>query len=137
VNIEEKLKDGKTIAMAAVRYGQIETLKFLSQINVDINEKRSDGWTLAMSAARYGQIETLQWLAEMGVDINEKRNDGGTIAMVAARYGQLETIKYLVAVVGVSVRDTTRQGLSAVHLADSNGHETVRDYILSIKYESR
>ena len=74
----------------AVEEGELETVKFLSNIGGDLNSITKNGDTLLHVAARYGHTEVGKFILASVIDKNPLNEKGDTPLQEAARNGSLD-----------------------------------------------
>ncbi len=84
-------KDGLTLLMAAIYFGQNEIVKFLIDKGADVNAKANNGGTSLILASLKGHEDVVKILLAKGADVNAKTNEGLT-ALSAARYKEHQGI---------------------------------------------
>jgi ankyrin repeat protein len=91
-------KDGNTPLHWAVRYGQLDVVKYLvEEKGADVNAANKDGNTPLHWAVRYGKWDIVKYLVEeKGADVNAANNDGNTPLHWAAEKGKLDVVKLLI-----------------------------------------
>ena len=96
LDINVKVKDGKTILMLAAEEGRVDTVKALIRKGVDVNIKEEKhGRTALLYAVWLGDIETVQALIDGGADVNAKDIEEATILDIAIIRENAEVIKLL------------------------------------------
>ncbi|KAF9973996.1 hypothetical protein BGZ73_002718 [Actinomortierella ambigua] len=69
---------GRTALIAAARYGHVEMVKILLDLDADINHQDNDGATALHCAAAYGNLQCIEMLIQRGIDTSIKNQDGWT-----------------------------------------------------------
>ncbi|KAG0241203.1 hypothetical protein BGW41_006196 [Actinomortierella wolfii] len=69
---------GRTALIAAARYGHVEMVKILLDLDADINHQDNDGATALHCAAAYGNLQCIEVLIQRGIDTTIKNQDGWT-----------------------------------------------------------
>ena len=120
----------------AARFGQIESVKALSEAGADLNARDELGNTALHIAARFGQIELAKALIELGIDINAQNGralDLDTALFVAIDEEQDEIAIELIRA-GADWRILSSiispKGWTALHAAARRGQTAVVEEII-------
>lgn len=136
---------GCSALILAMLLGRYEIARFLIEQGADIHFARADlqgnfhpgrGQTALWWAANHGYLPLAEELIRRGVNINAPDHFDGTPLSTAASGGQLEMVRYLVEHgADIHARLSTNyngipDGRKAFHLAVTNGHLPVVEYLL-------
>ena len=124
---------GRTLAMRAALYGQLEALKFL------INEKGADpnvtdkiGRSLAHHAVMFENIDMVKYLvSEAGISANAVDKEGRSLLHYASRHSHYEILKWLISEGNADLHVTDEEGRSLAHYAVKNGNIDMVKYLVS------
>ena len=114
-------RNGDTALHVAVRYGQLDTIKFLLKNGADINAQNMYGGKPIHKALRWGHDSVVQLLAKKGADVSILQQFGDTKLHRAARNGHPEIVKLHIDN-GDEINKTNLFGDTALHRAAWNGH---------------
>ena len=84
-----------TPLIAAVRAGEVNTVKDLIDGGADVNEPGEQGWTPLNWAAGKGDVELVTLLVEKGADVFKVGRDQRTPQMIALAAGRADVVRYL------------------------------------------
>lgn len=146
-----KNKDGKTLLDLAIQYNYIkiakflveeihvtisiqdsETMKFLSEMQVDFNIQDQDGKTFLHHALEQKDLETAKLLMKkrnFKIDVQDK--DGRTPLHIAVQNGDTKLVQAFVARddrVDINVQD--KDGRTPLHIAVQNGNEELMKLLI-------
>ncbi|ETW03648.1 hypothetical protein H310_05045 [Aphanomyces invadans] len=105
----------------AAAKGQIQTMKLLLHATCDVLAITMDGDSVLHKVCESGKLEAVKTiLAVENVDINVENKEKQTPLMLAASNGYLDIVQELL-VCGADVTKRNQIGMTALHLAISNG----------------
>jgi len=84
-----------TPLIAAVRAGEVNTVKELLDGGADVNEPGEQGWTALNWASGKGDLELVTLLVEKGADVFKVGRDQRTPQMIALAAGRADVVRYL------------------------------------------
>ena len=84
-----------TPLIAAVRAGEVNTVKELIDGGADVNEAGEQGWTPLNWAAGKGDVGMVTLLVEKGADVFKVGRDQRTPQMIALAAGRADVVRYL------------------------------------------
>lgn len=84
-----------TPLIAAVRAGEVNTVKELLDGGADVNEPGEQGWTPLNWASGKGDLELVTLLVEKGADVFKVGRDQRTPQMIALAAGRADVVRYL------------------------------------------
>lgn len=117
----------------AVHGNRINDLKLLldnEEWVIDVNRPDEHGWTYLMYAVRFNLEPIALYLLAKGADINAtKPGDGNACIHMAAYEGSLEMCQLLLRH-GASAVARNRSGVQPHSIAQAQGHEAVRLFLL-------
>lgn len=93
-DLNKTYEPGYTPLCAAVKYQQLELIKYLIKTNIDL-QKMSNNKTPLMYAAKYGHLEIVKLLLQHGANKDAKNSKGRTALDYARKYEQGDIIKCL------------------------------------------
>jgi len=109
-----------TPLILAASAGRIETVKTLTEYEVNINSKNQEGHSALQYAASKGWTEIVRYLLSKGADINISDNRGATPLHRCASKGNISVMKLLLDS-GVQVNIKDSYGNTPLHLACEEG----------------
>ncbi|WP_422461326.1 MULTISPECIES: ankyrin repeat domain-containing protein [unclassified Endozoicomonas] len=114
---------GLTLAMVAVKNGQIDCLKAILAMNVlKVDERDNNGKTALMHAAEKGQTKCLEeLLTQKEIDPNAQSNAGRTAIFYAASNGRLDCLKVLLKHPGIKSDLPEEHGWTPLMSSARNG----------------
>ncbi|WP_206680779.1 ankyrin repeat domain-containing protein [Endozoicomonas acroporae] len=114
---------GLTLAMVAVKNGQIDCLKAILAMKVlKVDERDNKGKTVLMHAAEKGQTKCLEeLLTQEGIDPNAQSNTGRTAILYAASNGRLDCLKVLLKHPGIKSDLPEEDGWTPLMSSARNG----------------
>lgn len=93
-------------------------------IGANINWRNTEGETPLLAATRRGHKETISYLLAHGADSNIPGNDSLAPIHICARRGDLDCLDLLLNA-NTSTTLTTKDGMTALDIAKSKGHEAI------------
>ena len=148
-------KKGCTPLHTAAEYGQLDTLKYLTQfmvtddVSLSISSKLSvslqsvfqhklstlprdlKGNTPWHTACMHGNLDIVKFFTRvLGCDPRDINNDGMSCLHLAAQNGDLVLIRYLVEVMKCDPNCISKGGRTPLHYASENGHLDVVKYLV-------
>lgn len=116
----------------AIETGRRDMIEWLiERCSVSVNLKMEGGRTPTHVAARCGNREIVELLKNKGANIDAEDADGVSPLHIAAEAGDLAMVKLLATKSSWSNVDA--KGRSALHYANSRGHQDVVKFILDIE----
>ncbi len=110
--------------IAAIRQGDVETVRSLLAAGADPNGAGKDGWTGLMSASRRDHLGMVEMLLGYGASVNAKSPDGVTALMAAANEGNTRSVQALLAA-GAEPGIADTEGFTAAMRAAAKGYTEV------------
>eukprot|EP01155_Anaeramoeba_flamelloides_P052660 Anaeramoba_flamelloidesc42828_g3_i2.p1 GENE.c42828_g3_i2~~c42828_g3_i2.p1 ORF type:complete len:208 (-),score=36.60 c42828_g3_i2:163-786(-) len=123
VDLNEKARNGQTVAHSVARLGKIDILRLLISKGADIHSKTNDGRNPLHFAVLNGNKEVIRILIENGANIDEPKRDGNTPLHIAASNGMTDTTVLLIKEFGSSPFRLNNDGDHPLDLAIRNGHQ--------------
>jgi uncharacterized protein len=125
-DVNAKLRNGRTVLMAASYCGYREVLHVLLANGANVNAKDADGGTALMAACQKGHREVVQALFAHGAtQVNAKTKYSGVSALMeASENGHLDVVQALLEK-GADVNTKSDDGRIALTLATQKGHADV------------
>lgn len=120
VDINAKIKDGKTPLHSAALGGQLEAARLLIKKGANINARDEYDFTPLHIAAFVGQLEIARLLIEKSADVNARDDSGKTPLDRAVSSGQLEFSRFLIDK-GADINARDSNGMTPLHSAVSYG----------------
>jgi ankyrin repeat protein len=119
--------NGGTPLMYAALGGDPRIVRLLLDHDVDLNAKAENGWSAVMIAAAKGYVEVVRMLMDEGADPTLVDVYGWTPLMRAGFENRTSVVKLLLQHDRVDINRRGENGLTALHLAATQGHvEIVR-----------
>jgi hypothetical protein len=131
-NARATANDGANAAVAAAVNGHAPALQyFIEDIKLPVDSSTTDGMSALQNAAKRGHVRVVRYLIDQGADPHALTPNGQDIIMLAAANGRLELLRYFIGKLGIPASPATdRDGLTALHLAATEGHLRVVEYLL-------
>lgn len=126
-------RNGRTTLMLAADCGHLDLVQLFLDAGIKVNRVGKGNFTALMGAAREGHIEVLNMLLAAGADVNTVSDAGVTAVFLAAMEGRLDVVKTLVAAnADISVK-TTQDAMTALMIAEKQGHLEVVQFLQSVQ----
>ncbi len=130
IDIDMRKGDGTTPLLMAIQAGFPGIVEQLVRWGADINLGLSDGTTPLYDAAYDGFIEAVRILIQApGLRVNQAAGRKRVPLVAAAEYGHKDIVKLLIRN-GADPNITTDIGLTALHVACLQGHESIVQMLL-------
>ena len=108
--------------LTAAKKGDLESLHFLLEKDVDVNSRGFHNRTALISAAAKGQTEAVDFLLKRDANIHDYDSDKKTALIIAADNGHTETVDLLI--------ETFDDKNKALIAAATNGHTETVDLLI-------
>ncbi|XP_067660308.1 ankyrin repeat domain-containing protein 50-like [Haliotis asinina] len=132
VDINDKVRCGRTAVMLAAEYGHKDVVELLVDKGADVSLVDRTGGNILHCASLGGDAEVVNYILSKDiVDINSIGYRKKTPVMIAGQNGHTEVVHLLVKH-GANLYLRDKRGNNVLHLACSEGHLDVVKYIMSL-----
>ncbi|XP_048242524.1 uncharacterized protein LOC125374880 [Haliotis rufescens] len=133
-DVDMRTKGERTPLMIAAEAGQLGVFNFLLQEGADVSATDEDRYNCLHLSCKSGSKDIVNVIIEKFQHlINDRSGEGNTPVMVCAESQQVEIIKFLVShKADLTLRNYFK--VNAFHIASSNGHVSVVEYLLTCEH---
>ena len=118
IDVHALTKNEKAFLEAA-KNGDIETIRYLINSEVDIDVQDEYGATALIRSSLFGHFDIVKLLVSEGAYIDIKNNNGDTALMIASSNGNLNIVKLLVSEGAYIYTKNNYSGLTAIDYSKS------------------
>ena len=127
--VDAEKYDGWTPLHLGAVNGPLNSVKILLEFGANVKARNNRGSTALVLASQEGNREIVELLLKSGSDAQHAINNKSTSLHRAAQRGHLEVVKLLLGAGASPIAKKASDGMTAIDLAQANGHEKVLEFL--------